>query len=56
MTAALTTAVARGIGVEDTLRLAWAAGAANVIRRGLGSANPELIETLATRVEVSEAE
>lgn len=54
MTAALTTAVARGIGVEDTLRLAWAAGAANVIRRGLGSANPELIETLATRVEVAE--
>ena len=54
MTAALTTALARGTGVEDALRLSWAAGAANVIRRGLGSANPELIETLATRVEVAE--
>lgn len=56
MTAALTCAVSRGLDVENSLRLAWAAGAANVIRHGLGSANPELIETLTTRVEVSEVE
>ena len=52
MTAGLAAASIRGLGVEETLRLACAAGAANVTRRGLGSAAESLIPGLAERVEI----
>jgi 1-phosphofructokinase len=52
MTAGLAAASIRGLGVEDTLALACAAGAANVTRHGLGSASERLIEELAERVEI----
>lgn len=53
MTAGLVAAVSRGLDPEATLRLACAAGAANVTRHGLGNVKPGLVETLAERVEVS---
>lgn len=53
MTAGLATALRRGLRVEDMLRLACAAGAANVTRHGLGSANSDLIPGLTEKVEVS---
>lgn len=53
MTAGLATAVLRGLGAEETLRLACAAGAANVTRHGLGSADDELIPGLVEKVEVT---
>ena len=53
MTAALAAAVTRGYDVDATLRLATAAGAANVTRRGLGSASVDLIEQLSQRVEIA---
>lgn len=52
MTAGLATALARGLGPEDTLKLATGAGAANVTRHGLGSGVDDLIAKLAERVEV----
>jgi 1-phosphofructokinase len=52
MTAALASAVAEDLEPDTALRRAWAAGAANVTRRGLGSGVPGLIEELAERVEV----
>lgn len=52
MTAGLAAALLRGLGQEDTLRLAAAAGAANVTRHGLGSADAELIPALTSKVEV----
>jgi 1-phosphofructokinase len=52
MTAGLAAASIRGFGVEDTLRLACAAGAANVTRHGLGSAAETLIPGLAERVVI----
>lgn len=52
MTAGLAAAMRRGLGHEDTLRLASAAGAANVTRHGLGSADAELIPGLIGKVEV----
>lgn len=54
MTAALAAAMLRGLDPEATLRLACAAGAANVTRRGLGSASGDLVPELAKRVEVEE--
>jgi 1-phosphofructokinase len=53
MTAALATAVADDLQPDAALRRSWAAGAANVTRRGLGSGAPGLIEELADRVEVT---
>lgn len=53
MTAGLMTARLRGESPEGSLRLAAAAGAANVTRHGLGSASPDLIDRLAERVEVT---
>lgn len=56
MTAALTTAVVRALDTESALRLAWGAGAANIVRRGLGSGSRQLIDTLASRAVVTEVE
>lgn len=52
MTAALAFARANGIGAEDALRLAVAAGAANVTRHGLASGHPAAIAQLARLVEI----
>jgi 1-phosphofructokinase len=52
MTAALATARVEELGPEAALRRAWAAGAANVTRRGLGSGVPGLIDELAERVTI----
>jgi len=52
MTAGLAAAFRRGLGPEESLRLACGAGAANVTRHGLGSASGDLIAKLAERVEV----
>lgn len=54
MTAGLAAGSLRGLGAEQTLALACAAGAANVTRHGLGSASEKLIEELMDRVEVME--
>ena len=55
MTAALTAGLIRDMDASDLLRLACAAGAANVTRHGLGSGSQELISKLAEKVEVSMA-
>ncbi|MGH8916492.1 MAG: 1-phosphofructokinase family hexose kinase [Acidimicrobiia bacterium] len=52
MTAGLAAAFSRGLGPEDSLKLACGAGAANVTRHGLGSASSDLIPKLAERVQV----
>ena len=52
MTAGLAAGVSRGLDPVDILKLACAAGTANVTRHGLGSASEDLIETLAERVEI----
>jgi 1-phosphofructokinase len=54
MTAGLAMAALRGLGAEQSLRIACAAGAANVTRHGLGGADARLVESLAARVEVKE--
>jgi 1-phosphofructokinase len=52
MTAALAVGLSRGMLPEEMLRLACAAGAANVARHGLGNASVDLIAQLADRVEL----
>lgn len=52
MTAGLTAATLRGLSAMETLKLACAAGGANVTRHGLGSASENLVSELAERVEV----
>lgn len=52
MTAALAVATVRGFDPEDTMRLACAAGAANVTRHGLGSAPVDLVARVVPLVEV----
>jgi 1-phosphofructokinase len=54
MTAGLAVALARGLGIDDALRLATAAGALNVTRHGLATGHADAIEQLATRVEVND--
>ena len=53
MTAGLATGLRRGMTEEETIRLACAAGAANVTRHGLGSADEGLIPGLAEKVEIT---
>jgi 1-phosphofructokinase len=55
-TASLAVALAQGRGVEHALRMAAAAGALNVTRRGLGTGDRRAIDRLATRVEVRNIE
>jgi 1-phosphofructokinase len=52
MTAALVSSVAGDLDDETMLARAWAAGAANVTRHGLGSANAGLIEQLTALADV----
>jgi 1-phosphofructokinase len=52
MTAALAVATVRGLDPEDTLRLACAAGAANVTRHGLGSAPVDLVARVVPLIEI----
>lgn len=52
MTAGLATGLRRGLSDEETLRLACAAGAANVTRHGLGSADSGLIPGLVDKIDV----
>jgi 1-phosphofructokinase len=52
MTAALATSLAQDLDTATTLARAWAAGAANVTRHGLGSANATLIDRLSGFAEV----
>ena len=52
MTAALVVARLQGLGPEAALRLACAAGTANVTRHGLASAPAELIRELADEIAV----
>ena len=54
MTAGLAAARLRGLGPADALKLASAAGAANVTRHGLGSGSADLIAALADQVDVAE--
>jgi 1-phosphofructokinase len=52
MMGALAVALGSGATLEDALRLGAAAGAANFLRRGLGSATREVVEELAGQVVV----
>jgi 1-phosphofructokinase len=52
MMGALTACVAQGRDWEETLRIGAAAGAANFLRNGLGSADLTTVEKLAHRVEL----
>jgi 1-phosphofructokinase len=56
MTAAIAAALARQAPFEDAIRLGVAAGAANVTRRGLATGHRQVIEQLATRVDLRELE
>lgn len=56
MTAALAAALRHEIPPETALRRAWAAGAANVLRHGLGSADRELIDRLSHQVQIDHLE
>lgn len=56
MTAALTAALLRNLDGVTAIRLACAAGAANVTRHGLGSASAGLIEQLAEHVRIEPLE
>ena len=52
MMGALAACMAQGLDWEETLRIGAAAGAANFLRNGLGSANRGTVEKLAGRVEL----
>jgi 1-phosphofructokinase len=54
MTASLAVAQARGLGADETLRLAAAAGALNVTRHGLGTGKLDDIEEVAAHVTIRE--
>jgi 1-phosphofructokinase len=52
MMGAMAVALGRGDALEDALRLGAGAGAANFLRRGLGSASAAVVKDLAERVTV----
>ncbi|HEX8959117.1 MAG TPA: PfkB family carbohydrate kinase, partial [Solirubrobacterales bacterium] len=52
MMGGLAACMAAGRNWEETLRIGAAAGAANFLRHGLGSANRSVVEDLARRVEL----
>jgi 1-phosphofructokinase len=52
MMGGLAACMAQGLEWEETLRIGAAAGAANFLRNGLGSANRATVEKLARRVEL----
>jgi 1-phosphofructokinase len=52
MTAALAAGLARGLEVDECLRLAGAASALNVTRHGLGTGRRESVEQVAALIEV----
>jgi 1-phosphofructokinase len=52
MMGGLAACVAQGLGWEETLRTSAAAGAANFLRRGLGSGSRSVIEDLAGKIEL----
>lgn len=52
MTAGVCAGLARGLGVEEALRLGAAAGALNVTRHGLGTGDREPVERLLSHVTV----
>jgi 1-phosphofructokinase len=52
MMGALAACMAQGLGWEETLRTAAAAGAANFLRRGLGSGSRSVIEDLARKIDL----
>ena len=56
MTAGLAVGLHRGLETTETLQLAAAAGASNVVRHGLGSGDAELTEALSETVGVVEME
>lgn len=56
MTAACAASVAAGIDTEPMLARAWAAGAANITRRGSGGASAGLVDELLRRVKVERIE
>jgi len=56
MTAGLAAAFRQGLEPSQMMRLACAAGAANVTRHGLGSADSDLIPNLMDRIEIHELE
>jgi 1-phosphofructokinase len=53
MTGAIAAGLARGMSIEDAMRLGVAAGALNVTRRGLGSGERRAIEGLAQTVRLA---
>jgi 1-phosphofructokinase len=55
MTAALATGLAAQLPVDDLLRRAAAAGAANAVHKGSATPDAELVDRLAEEIEVSEA-
>jgi len=54
MVGSMCAALARGLDIEDVLRLGAAAGATNFLRHGLGSGDRAVVEELVQRVELRE--
>jgi 1-phosphofructokinase len=52
MVGALAAALARGLGLEDVLRVGAAAGATNFLRHGLGTGSRAVVDDLVKRVEL----